>query len=1086
MRHYIGTFALFLLLSASLGCQRLMESDFPDSVDERPQMTVSATIEGGNGTRTVLGNPGNGLYRPYWKDSDEIAIYTEGTKRVERFVLQSGAGTGEATFRGPQSSGFMVGLYPYSSITDEGISNNVLTLELPAVQHYAKDSFGDGAYPMLAASYSSELVFKNLCALLQLSITGSDAIEAITFRAHDPAMSVSGKATVRTIYDYVPEMVMKTGGSPEVTLQCGGVDLDPNTPTLFFLAIPAGTYKDGFEVEIISKSGKMIRSTQNDVTFSRTQYRKIHTFAFAPEAEPLAVPEQVDLGLPSGLKWASFNLGANRPEGYGDYFAWGETEPYYISLDPLIWKSGKEAGYDFPSYKWCMGDEHSLTKYCSISDYGYNGFVDQKTVLELEDDAAHIILGDKWRIPTGEEMQELFECCTWEETFQNGVCGRKVTGPNGNSIFLPAAGRWAYTYINSPGTDGTYWTSSLWNYPNQAKQLIFWPDNIRFSSNGRHSGFSIRPVYDDSSATTIETYIPTNIGPCSAEIPFTISTNEVVNNFGIIYSTNINNPVAGNYGEGSYLAYFSSEIGNSMIINELKPNTTYYARAFVTLDEEYGTKIYGNTIQFTTKELSYKSEYVDLGLSVAWATCNLGSSTPSDVGGYYGWGETAPTSLRTAGYKWSGPDGFTKYNATDGKVTLEASDDAASVILGGKWRMPTNDELTELRNNCTWTPATRDGVKGCSVTGPNGKSIFIPISKGTAGSFYAEFLSSSLSTYSNDAYNYVHALTFSYENNYTNFLRTFRDWGTPIRPVYDDSETNPEISVPEPIDLGLSVKWSSFNLGARKPEGYGDYFAWGETQPKERYYLYNYLWYSNNNYTKYNWRSDYGVVDNKIFLDVEDDAAHYYLGGDWRMPTQEEMMELMHYCDWTYFENYQDSGISGCVVRGKKEGYTDNFIFIPTGVYQSSALQFSERIIQGPYAQHGICVGSDNFEEYNKYMVSSTLYRADGWMIRPVSGPRSSYSVLPVNVEFGEVPIGTTAQEPVIITNTGELPVEMRIIIKAPFSADVSSISLNKGESMTIMVSFTPSEAVEYKGISYVSFMSMPLDSWINLYGTGK
>ena len=204
------------------------------------------------------------------------------------------------------------------------------------------------------------------------------------------------------------------------------------------------------------------------------------------------------------------------------------------------------------------------------------------------------------------------------------------------------------------------------------------------------------------------------------------------------------------------------------------------------------------------------------------------------------------------------------------------------------------------------------------------------------------------------------------------------------------------------------------------------------------------------------------------------------------MPTDEEMMELMYFCDWTFFENYQDSGISGCVVRGKKEGYTDNYIFIPSGVYQSSALQFSEWSIQGPYAQHGMHVGSDIYESYHKYVVSSTLYRADGWMIRPVSGPRFSYSILPINVEFGEVPVGTTAQKSVLITNTGELPFEMKLSINAPFSADVSSISLDKGESMTIKVSFTPSEAVEYHGNSYVSYMGMPRNSWINIYGTGK
>ena len=1090
MKRYIDRIAWILFLTVLSGCQRQAEKDsLPHEKvvsEEQPQMIIKATIEGEAKTRTTLGHSGNGNYRPYWKEGDDIVIYDLSHNGFGRFTLLSGAGTDEAVFAGVGSGQDLVGLYPFSCMTSDGLRDNVLNMELPSIQEYEKDSFGNGAYPMLAVGRPSGLVFKNLCSILQLSVTGTDAIEAIRFVAHDSNMPVSGKATVRIDYDTVPELVMTDGESPEVVLQCNGVNLNPDAPTLFYLVIPAGTYKGGFEVEIISKIGKMIRSTQNDVTFARSQYRTIPSFAFVPEAEPLAVPEPVDLGLPSGLKWASFNLGASKPEDYGDYYAWGETEPYYYSQDPLIWKPGKESGYTWSSYQWWSGN--ALTKYCWSAEHGYNGYTDDKSVLDLEDDAAHVHLGDYWRMPTWDELVELQTNCTWTWTEQEGVSGRLVIGPNGHSIFLPAAADRYETVLGDVGMAGYYRSSSLHaERPTSAYELVFNQYGIYESGSSRTIGFSIRPVYDDRSATKIETHVPTNIGPCSVEIPFTISTQEVVNNFGIIYSTDTNDPVVGNYGDGGYFTSYSTDVGNSMIISELKTNTTYYARAFITLDEENGAKVYGNTIQFTTKELSYSAEYVDLGLSVAWATCNLGSSTPSNVGGYYGWGETVPTSFRTGGYKWSGPDGFIKYNAADGKVTLEASDDAANVILGGKWRMPTQDELTELRNSCTWTPATRDGVKGCKVTGPNGKSIFIPVSEGVTGFFNAIFLSSSL-TYSDNAYNYVQALMYNYDNDNVSFLSTFRDWGTPIRPVYDDSEPIPEYSIPEPIDLGLSVKWASFNLGATVPEGNGYKFAWGETQPKGQYTLDNYLWYSRSDrkYTKYNWRSDYGAVDNKIFLDMEDDAASSNLGDGWRMPTGDEMIELMNQCDWTYFENYQDSGISGCVVRGKKDGYTENFIFIPSGVYHSSALEFSERIIQGPYAQQGMQISSGLYEDYHKYMVASTLYRASGNMIRPVFGSRSSYSVYPIDVEFGEVPVGTTAQEPVLITNTGEMPIEMNISMNAPFSVNETSISLKKGESMTIQVSFTPDQAVDYKGFSFVSVMDMPRSFWINVYGTGK
>ena len=147
----------------------------------------------------------------------------------------------------------------------------------------------------------------------------------------------------------------------------------------------------------------------------------------------------VDLGLPSGILWATCNVGASRPEEYGDYFAWGETEP-------------KES-YDWSTYKWCNGNYNRLTKYCTNSSYGYNGFVDNKEVLEPEDDAAYVNWGSSWRMPTHNQLGELKTQCTWTWTTRNGVNGYLVTGPNGNTLFLPAAG---YRYGDSLGEAGAY------------------------------------------------------------------------------------------------------------------------------------------------------------------------------------------------------------------------------------------------------------------------------------------------------------------------------------------------------------------------------------------------------------------------------------------------------------------------------------------------------------------------------------------------------------------------------------------------------------------------------------------------------
>ncbi len=189
----------------------------------------------------------------------------------------------------------------------------------------------------------------------------------------------------------------------------------------------------------------------------------------------------VDLGLPSGLLWATCNVGADSPEDYGDYFAWGETQPKDI--------------YDWSTYQYCNGTYNTLTKYCNNSSYGYNGFTDNLTTLLPEDDAATANWGSGWRMPTKEEWQELYNntTCTW--TTQNGVNGRLFTAVNGNSLFLPAAGYRGNSSLSYVGSYGSYWSSSLYTGgPYDAWGFYFDSDDYNVGNGSRGYGHSVRGV----------------------------------------------------------------------------------------------------------------------------------------------------------------------------------------------------------------------------------------------------------------------------------------------------------------------------------------------------------------------------------------------------------------------------------------------------------------------------------------------------------------------------------------------------------------------------------------------------------------
>jgi hypothetical protein len=181
----------------------------------------------------------------------------------------------------------------------------------------------------------------------------------------------------------------------------------------------------------------------------------------------------IDLGLPSGTKWACCNVGASKPEDYGDYFAWGETQPKEV----YSWES-----YKFGYYNYDEDYSHLVNIGSDISGTQY--------------DAATANWGAPWQMPSKEQYDELNGNCTSVWTTENGVNGRKFTGPNGISLFLPAAGfRWDYK-LEGAGSYGNYWTSLLpESCPDSSWHLYFYSRTVSTNTvSYRRTGLSVRPV----------------------------------------------------------------------------------------------------------------------------------------------------------------------------------------------------------------------------------------------------------------------------------------------------------------------------------------------------------------------------------------------------------------------------------------------------------------------------------------------------------------------------------------------------------------------------------------------------------------
>ena len=395
-------------------------------------------------------------------------------------------------------------------------------------------------------------------------------------------------------------------------------------------------------------------------------------------------PHMIDLGLPSGTKWACCNVDADKPEAYGGYYAWGETE--------------EKSEFGYKTYQY----------------YQDGNYVDiGNDIAGTQYDVAHVKWGGSWQMPSESQIRELVGLCSFTMTIVNGTEGAKFTGPNGGSIFLPAQSSGG-SLAGGSGIVGEYWSSTPFSgsgTSGSAHMLSFREDHVTTQNGyGRISGLCVRPV-------------------CITAKPLFLSTNNLLVNLGTEAMVEIS-------GSGSYTISLSNPILRTFLMSAPSdfPDTQLQFQSYAT----------GSTVITVTDNASGKSQkinvtviktcpdgnhphIVDLGLpsGTKWACCNVGASEPFDFGGYYAWGETK----EKWNFSWDNYahcDGSSETCHDLGADIAGTEYDVAHVKMGGSWRMPNYDQIDELFKNCSFTWISMNGNYGHKVTGPNGKWIFLP------------------------------------------------------------------------------------------------------------------------------------------------------------------------------------------------------------------------------------------------------------------------------------------------------------------------------------------------------------------------
>ena len=406
-----------------------------------------------------------------WAEGDALGIYPIGGDQV-KFPLSSGSASAFAYFDGGawklRSGVQYAAYYPFSK-DNYTISQTAIPVNYTGQTQNGNNTTSHlGAYDFLACAASSpnskgeiNLQMQHLGAILRLQLTMPNA------DSYNKVVLESGSANYCFVekgrFDLTSAnpTVIPTAKSNAYTINLTNVSTTKNNETITIYAMAAPAKADNIKVTVYSTDGW----TKYSANVGNKEFVAGGACTITANLT-LADHDYVDLNLPSGTLWATCNVGAEKPEDYGYYYAWGETAP--------------KNSYSLTNYKWYNGS--SFTKY---GDYDE---------LSLSDDAAYVNWGSNWRMPTSDELEELINYTTTEIVTQNGVKGLKITSTsNGNSIFLPAAGYMNDSNLWGAGTNGYYWSSSA-DDDGKVNYLKISNDDISVGECSRYMGQSVRPV----------------------------------------------------------------------------------------------------------------------------------------------------------------------------------------------------------------------------------------------------------------------------------------------------------------------------------------------------------------------------------------------------------------------------------------------------------------------------------------------------------------------------------------------------------------------------------------------------------------